>query len=73
MLLIVYCLEEKHALQIKKYQLEGLPRTDSEGQLLNYLKMISMFKNLLLKKNMGRSMKDMHINANGLNKCLCLD
>ena len=29
--------------------------------------MRKMFKNLLLKKNMGRSMKDMHINANGLN------
>ena len=34
----------------KKFQLEELPRIDSEGQLLNYLKMISIFKNLLLKR-----------------------
>ena len=36
-------------------------------------KMILIFKKFLLKKDMGRSMKDMHINGDGLYKCFCLD
>ena len=60
-------------LLMEKFILKELIMTDIEEQMLSYIKNYINIQKLLLKKDIGRSMKDMHINADGLYKCFWLD
>ena len=60
-------------LLMEKFILKELIMTDIEKQMLSYIKNYINIQEILLKKDIGRSMKDMHINADGLYKCFCLD
>ena len=53
-------------LLMEKFILKELIMTDIEEQMLSYIKNYINIQKLLLKKDIGRSMKDMHINADGL-------